>query len=478
MTAPRVRFAPSPTGALHLGGARTALFNWLYARHTGGTLILRIEDTDRERSTAENTQVILDGLTWLGIDWDEGPFFQGEESRRHRADALRLLEEGKAYKDYLTGEELAQARTQAQENGETFRYDRARLALSADELERRIEANAPYAIRFAVPDEELAWDDAVRGRISWQGHDLDDFIVLRSDGSAVYNLAVVSDDAAMRVSHVIRGDDHISNTPKQLALYRALGYPVPTFAHVPMLLGSDGKKLSKRHGATAVGDYRQVGIVPAAMRNYLALLGWSPGDDDELLDPAELIERFSLEAIQNRPATFDPVKLEWMNGRYLSSMSADELLEPVLDRLGELGYTVDKDAVREMVAAVKSRCRTVLAVADAVALRLPGTVIEPSTKGEALAERLGERFVANLKLARDTLDSIPAEGWQAADLETELKALATARGLKLGDLMQPIRVALTGTTVSEPVHELLDVVGRDESLKRLADCALAVNRSD
>jgi glutamyl-tRNA synthetase len=244
MANPRVRFAPSPTGYLHVGGARTALFNWLFARHTGGTLILRIEDTDRERSTEAHTRVILDGLGWLGIQWDEGPFFQGEYGPRHQADAQRLVVEGKAYRCFCTREELETQRKAAEAAGQAFHYDRRCYRLPLEEVDRRRAAGTPSTIRFLVNDEEIAWDDAVHGRISFQGRDLDDFVILRSDDSAIYNMAVVSDDVAMDITHVIRGDDHISNTPKQIALYRALGHPIPVFAHVPMILGPDGKKLS------------------------------------------------------------------------------------------------------------------------------------------------------------------------------------------------------------------------------------------
>lgn len=464
---PRLRFAPSPTGYLHVGGARTALFNWLYARHTGGTLVLRIEDTDRERSTDAHTQVILDGLTWLGLDWDEGPFFQGAYADRHRADALRLLEAGRAYKDFLTAEELDAARERARAAGETFRYDRRALALPPDEVARREAAGMPCAIRFAMPDEEIAWDDAVHGRISWQGRDIDDFIILRSDGTAIYNLAVVSDDVAMGITHVMRGDDHIANTPKQIALYRALGHAVPVFAHVPVILGTDGKKLSKRHGATAIGDYQHMGIVPAAMRNFLALLGWSPGHDDEILPLDELVRRFTLEAIQARPAVFDPTKLEWMNGQYLSQLTAAELLEPVRRQLVAQAIDPDGHDLLPIIDAVKARARTVIGIAEQVAVRLPGATIHRDAKGEALAAKLGDRFAANLALAHRELVGLDTDSWRAATLETTLKALAEREGLKLGDVMQPIRVALTGGTVSEPVHELLEVVGREEALRRL-----------
>jgi glutamyl-tRNA synthetase len=361
VNSPRVRFAPSPTGYLHVGGARTALFNWLFARHTGGTHILRIEDTDRERSTPEHTKVILDGLTWLGISWDEGPFFQGEYAARHQADAERLLAEGKAYRCFCTREELDAQRAQAESSRIGFHYDRRCYRLSAGDIQARTRAGTPSTIRFLLEDEEIAWDDAVHGRISFQGRDLDDFVILRSDNTAIYNLAVVSDDIAMRISHVIRGDDHISNTPKQIALYRALGAEPPVFAHVPMILGSDGKKLSKRHGATAVGDYQEQGIFPAAMRNFLALLGWSPGGDREIMPEDEMIRLFTLEGIQKKAAVFDTTKLEWMNGQYLSALPAAELLQPVRRQLARMGVDGNGD-LAEMIDSVKARSRTIVHV--------------------------------------------------------------------------------------------------------------------
>ncbi len=471
MPTPRVRFAPSPTGYLHVGGARTALFNWLFAKHTGGTFVLRIEDTDKERSTDAHTQVILDGMTWLGITWDEGPHFQGTYGDRHRADAERLLAAGHAYKDFVTPDELDAARERAKKLGATFRYRRGEMELPADEQARRISSGMPYAIRFAVPDEEIAWDDAVHGRISWQGRDLDDFIILRSDGSAIYNMAVVSDDIAMAITHVIRGDDHISNTPKQVALYRALGVAPPVFAHVPMILGRDGKKLSKRHGATAVGDYQDMGIMPAAMRNFLALLGWSPGDNDEIVPEADMIARFSLEAIQKKAAVFDTTKLEWMNGQYLSRLSADELLAPVVRQLGVLGVDAGTRDLRPVIDAVKARARTVTHIAEQVAARIDASHVKPDEKGAVLIAKLGTSYSNNLLLAFNATGSIAAADWNATTIEATLRALADSSSLKLGDVMQPIRVALTGGTVSEPVPELLVVVGREESLGRMRRAA-------
>jgi glutamyl-tRNA synthetase len=467
MTAPRVRFAPSPTGYLHVGGARTALFNWLYARHTRGTMVLRIEDTDRERSTESHTKVILDGLTWLGIGWDEGPFFQGEYGPRHRADAERLLAEGKAYRCFCTRAELDAQRAAAEAAGTAFRYDRRCLRLDPSEIERRVSAGDEFTIRFLLEDAEIAWDDAVHGRIAFQGRDLDDFVILRSDGSAIYNLAVVSDDIAMDISHVIRGDDHISNTPKQIALYRALGHETPIFAHVPMILGNDGKKLSKRHGATAVGDYQDQGILPAAMRNFLALLGWSPGGDREIVPEDEMVALFTLDGIQKKAAVFDTTKLEWMNGQYLSALPAAELLGPVQRRLGQMGVGYDGADLVPIIDSVKARSRTILNVAEQVAVRLDPTRAQLDAKGESLIRKMGPAFAANLRLAIETLEPITAGGWSADAMLASLKTMAESRGLKLGDALQPIRVALTGSTVSEPVNELLAVVGRERSLAAL-----------
>ena len=471
MTVPRVRFAPSPTGYLHVGGARTALFNWLFARHTHGTMVLRIEDTDRERSTEAHTRVILDGLTWLGITWDEGPYFQGEYGPKHRADAEGLLAEGKAYRCFCTREELDAQRARAEAAGSGFRYDRGCYRLTSGELEQRLASGAPFTIRFLLPDDEIAWDDAVHGRISFQGRDLDDFVILRSDGTAIYNLAVVSDDIAMRITHVIRGDDHISNTPKQIALYRAFGQEPPVFAHVPMILGTDGKKLSKRHGATAVGDYQDQGILPAAMRNFLALLGWSPGGDREILPEDQMVALFSLEGIQKKAAVFDTTKLEWMNGEYLSALPAEELVPAVRRELEQMHVACEGRDLTPLINSVKGRSRTILQIAERVAVRLDPTRATIDAKGQALIHKMGPAFAANLERAIAALDGLPPGDWTADAILECLKRVAEAHALKLGDAMQPVRVALTGSTVSEPVNELLAVIDRGTALGRLRDMA-------
>lgn len=471
MSNPRVRFAPSPTGFLHVGGARTALFNWLFAQREGGTLVLRIEDTDQARSTDEHTQVILDGMAWLGIIADEGPVFQAAGVDRHKADAERLLHEGKAYRCFCTPEELDVQRKSATAGKKAFRYDRRCYRLSPEAVEARLAAGDPYAIRFLMPHEEIAWDDLVHGRTSFQGHDLDDLIILRSNGTPIYNLAVVSDDHDMAITHVIRGDDHLSNTPKQIALYRALGYDIPTFAHVPMILGADGKKLSKRHGATAVGDYRNAGILPLAMRNFLALLGWSPGDNEEILSEDELIKRFSLDAIHKKPGVFDTTKLDWMNGQYLSALPADTLEVPVMSELERTGVDFSGTDLAALIDAVKTRSRTITHLAEQIAVRVDASRIERDEKATKLVQKMGEEFSTNLRLATDVLEQTQAQDWRAEQLVHQLRTIAESHGLKLGAVMQPIRVALTGSTVSEPVDQLLAVVGRNESLTRMQRAA-------
>jgi glutamyl-tRNA synthetase len=417
----RVRFAPSPTGYLHVGGARTALFNWLYARHSGGAFLLRIEDTDKARSTDEHTKVILDGLTWLGLDWDEEPIFQGARAGRHQEAADKLLAEGKAYLDEGT-------------------------------------------IRLRVPPGEIAWDDAVHGRISFQGEDIKDFVILRSDRSPLYNFAVVVDDIDMRITHVLRGDDHISNTPKQIAVYRALGAALPTFGHVPMIHGPDGKKLSKRHGATAVGDYQHMGILPAAMRNFLALLGWSPGGDREIMTREEMVQLFSFDGIQKKPAIFDTTKLEWMNGQYLSAAAATDLYDVVAPRLAELGIDGNRDAVLKAIAAVKTRSRTTLDVARQVAVRLDAKFVELDDKATKEIAKDPAGYRAALEASVAALSNVD---WTPQAIEQSLRAVADQRGVAAGKVFQPIRIALTGGTVSEPVNELLYVVGKEAALARL-----------
>jgi glutamyl-tRNA synthetase len=424
----RLRFAPSPTGYLHVGGARTALFNWLYARNAGGSFLLRIEDTDKQRSTQEHTRVILDGLTWLGLDWDEEIVFQGARVERHREVADHLLATGHAY------------------------------------LEEG-------ALRFRMPVDEIAWDDFVHGPIKFKGEEIKDWVILRSDRTPTYNFSVVVDDIDMRITHVMRGDDHVSNTPKQIAVYRALAASLPVFGHVPMIHGMDGKKLSKRHGATAVGDYEQLGILPEAMRNFLALLGWSPGGDRELFfDMREMIDAFSLEALQAKASIFDVKKLEWMNGQYLFRSDAKRLLpliEPMLSKQGVTISPADQERLLAAIDRAKERARTTMEVAQQVAVRLDDRLVQPDKDASKQIAKDPVAFRTALAGALERLALVPEDSWTAARLESELRSLAETLGVGAGKVFQPLRIALTGSTVSEPAHELLTVVGKPATLARI-----------
>lgn len=410
--AARVRFAPSPTGYLHVGGARTALFNWLYVRRYGGQFLLRVEDTDKARSTDESTRAIFDGLEWLGLDWDEPVVYQGGNLERHRADVKRLLDAGLAYRDFTPQAVLEERRAEAQARGEIYKYKREWAELPLHEEEQRLERADPYVVRFRVPDESgvTEWDDLVHERIAFPNKDVDDFVILRSDRTPIYNLAVVSDDIAMGVTLVMRGDDHISNTPKQIMLYRALGKEPPRFAHLPMIHGLDGKKLSKRHGATAVGDYQHEGLLPQAMLNFLALLGWSPGGDREVMTLAEMTELFSPEGLQRKAAIFDPKKLEWMNGQHMSNMPLAEL-EPVVTRAivaaglaSAEELSARHDWYMQLIDLLRVRARV---VDDIVRQATPYLADDIEYDPDAVAKQWKDRS-ASLTLLSSTRDALAA----------------------------------------------------------------------
>ena len=467
---PNLRFAPSPTGYLHVGGARTALFNWLYARKTGGKFLLRIEDTDKARSTEESTRAIFEGLTWLGLDWDEDVTFQGANLERHRRDAYQLLETGRAYRDFTTAEELDRLRKAAEARGETFTFDRKLAELPADEVARRVERGDPYTIRFRVPEGSTAWTDLVHGVIEFPNKDIDDFIILRSDGTPIYNHAVVSDDIAMGITLVMRGDDHISNTPKQILLYQALGAELPQFAHLPMIHGMDGKKLSKRHGATAVGDYQHLGILPSAMRNFLALLGWSPGGDREVMTMEEMIQAFSEEGLLKKAAVFDIKKLEWMNGQHMMLLPIDALdayLRPFLVAAGlatDAELTARRDWWFALLGLLRVRART---VTELVRLAKPYFDEHPEIDEAAAAKHWKDAAatVELLEAVAAALDGVTE--WTAAGTEPPLRQVAEQRGIGAGKLFQPLRVSLTGSAESPGIFEVLEVLGRERSLARI-----------
>ena len=474
----RVRFAPSPTGFLHVGGGRTALFNWLFARRHGGTFILRIEDTDLERSTEESVRTILEGLSWLGITWDDGPHFQSRNVEEHRALALRLLCEGKAYRCFCTAEELDAKRKKAEAGGAAWKYDRACLGLAPEEAERRLAAGRAAAVRFRVPDGVVAWNDLVHGPTSFESSVIEDIVLLRSNGSPTYNLSCVSDDAAMRITHVIRGDDHISNTPKQILLYRAAGWQPPAFAHLPLILGADKKRLSKRHGAVSVTEYRDKGYLSEALFNFLALLGWSPGEGREKMTKGEMTGIFSLEAINRKGAVFDEQKLEWLNSQYINEMPAPQIvamIKPGLERerlwsadLGEGGAR--RDWLLRVVEALKPRSKRMTDFTrdarpfltddfdyrpEAVEKHLKGS---PESGGPAaIAERMRALGAA---LA-------PVVPFTEEKAEAALRSLADSRGEPAARFIHPLRVALVGTTVSPGIFAILVLIGKDRALRRI-----------
>jgi glutamyl-tRNA synthetase len=453
----RFRFAPSPTGWLHIGGARTALYNWLLARGSGGTLVLRIEDTDRERSTPENTEQILDALRYLELDWDEGPLSQYERRDRHRDVIARLVDEGHAYYDPATS---ADVRTWKKAHGGAGYRGEARSAPGA-------------AIRLRVPDEgETVVDDAIRGEVRFENRSQDDFVIARGDGTPLYNLAVAVDDADMGITDVVRGDDHLSNTPKQLLVLRALGSDPPRYAHLPLLHSPSGGKLSKREAAASVQDLRDAGYLPAAVRNYLALLGWGTEDDTTLMSTEELVERFEIERVGRSPAIFDARKLRWMNGRYMRELPLEEYER----RLGEHLRARSKEAAAAFLAAPAELRRTACEIVrdkaqtlDEVWLLIRFLFADPVEDPGAWEKVMTPDARDPLIGARDALRS--ADGFSAKSVEAVLSPIVERSGRKPRDVYQPIRVAITGTTVSPGIFESLSALGREESLRRI-DAAL------
>lgn len=474
----RVRFPPSPTGFLHVGGARTALFNWLFARKHGGVFVLRVEDTDRERSSDEMTQAILDGMEWLGLDWDEGPFFQSDGVERHRGDAVRLVAEGKAYRDFTNADHAADDKAR-KSRGEVRRPERAR----ADEVgweaaEERAGSGEPHAIRLRVPDGVTEWTDLVKGPLSFDNDQMEDLVILRQDGTPTYNFAVVSDDASMAITHVIRGDDHVSNTPKQVQVYHGLGAPLPEFAHVPMILGPDGKRLSKRHGATAVADYAKDGILPEAMVNFLALLGWSPGDDTEVMSREELVDRFSLDRVLVKSSVFDVKKLEWLNGQYIQASTFERLAPLLTAALQERhGVTpesagVSEQAYRDLLALLQLRGRTINEMADQA---VPFLVAEVDYDVDVRAKHWKDAAATTTLLSE--LHRVLAEGeWSAGAVEERTRAFAAEREVGLGKVIHPLRLALTGLGSSPGIFDVMNVLGKDVTLARI-DRAVAELRA-
>jgi glutamyl-tRNA synthetase len=456
----RTRFAPSPTGYLHIGGARTALFCWAYAKKHGGTFILRIEDTDRERSTQASTQAILDSMQWLGFDYD-GPYYQMERLERYRAVAQQLVQQGDAYYDYASKEELEALREQQRSRGEKPRYDGRWRPENVQRLGLTPPAGVTPVIRFRNPDQgEVTFDDLVKGLITVANAELDDLVLMRSDGIPTYNFGVVVDDIDMRITHVIRGDDHVNNTPRQINIYRALRAQLPQFAHVPMILGQDGERLSKRHGAVGVMQYQEEGYLPEALLNYLARLGWSHGDDEKFTRE-QLVAWFDLHHISKSPARFNPEKLAWLNAQYIKETDDVRLAELTEPFLSAEGCNVDAGPLlTNVVALLKGRASTIKELAAAA--------IYFYRRVEAPDELKRQHLTADIKPAlvqlRQRLETIE---WNRAEINETIKAIVGEYKLKLPQIAMPLRVALTGTTQTPPIDATLELIGRDEVLARM-----------
>ncbi|MBJ93835.1 MAG: glutamate--tRNA ligase [Rickettsiales bacterium] len=470
MTAPRLRFAPSPSGYLHIGGARTALFCWLFARRHGGQFILRVEDTDRARSTAESIQAILDGLRWLGLDWDEGPevggphapYFQSQRGPVYQRYVDQLIKTGHLYRCYCSAELLREKREAAQREGRKPAYDRTCRELSPQQW----PAGEPYVLRLKAPlDGETTVSDLIRGDVVFQNKELSDQVVVRSNGDPLYNFVVVVDDMTMGITHVVRGDDHLNNTPKQIQIYQALGVKPPSFAHAPLILGADKKRLSKRHGATNVMQYDDEGYLPDAMINFLARLGWSHGDQ-EVFRRDELIELFSLDAVGRSPGVWNPEKLLWLNGQYITSLSDERLAEMIAPRISAAGFQdAAADAVMaKRIATLKERARTLAELVDQGAFYWRAA---EAIEYEAKAKRkfFKPDCLPRLKAAHAALNQL--QNWNDQELEACLAEVLAKLDVKMGKLAQPIRVAITGTSISPGLYETLAALGKVKSLQRL-----------
>ncbi len=461
MTQVRVRFAPSPTGVLHIGGVRTALFNWLFARQQKGVFILRIEDTDQSRSTDESIQAIMEGMKWVGLDWDEGPFRQTERMDLYRGYAMQLLEKGEAYWCVCTTEELDARRKEAEAKGLSQKYDgRCRDRGLTNQ-------SGEVALRFKAPQEgETVVDDLIKGKIVFDNAVQDDLIILRSNGYPTYNFSVVVDDALMQITHVVRGDDHLTNTPRQVPIFRALGFPAPQFGHLPMILGQDKARLSKRHGATSIMAYKEMGYLPDAMVNYLVRLGWSHGDQ-ELFTRQELIEKFSWKNVQTSAAVFNPEKLLWVNAEYIKMSPPTEVaqaLAPLVEAAGLTGeaQAVSADQLAQLVVLVKERAKTLVEMVDWVRPYFGQTVTYDE---EAAKKFLTPAIAPILRKLLSRFEAVPA--FSKHQWEEAFKQLVEEEGMKMGQLAQPVRVALTGRTASPGLFDVMDVLGRDRALFRL-----------
>ncbi len=464
----KVRIAPSPTGFLHVGTARTALYNYLWAKKHNGTFVLRIEDTDKKRSSKEMVDIILDSLKWLGLEWDEGPYYQSERFDIYKEYAEKLLKEGKAYYCYCTPEELQERREKAIKEKKAWKYDRRCLHLTEEEKKKFEEEGRPKAIRFIVPEGETVFNDLVHGEIKRDHSQIEDFVILKSDGSAAYNFAVVIDDHEMGINTVIRGDDHISNTFKQILLYEALGWNTPQFAHLPLILAPDKSKLSKRHGAIAVTEYREMGYLPEAFVNFLALLGWSPKDDREILPLEEIIQLFDLKDISKRGAVFDTKKLLWMNSEYIRNMDDEELFDrvkPLWEKEGIEIKDYDKEYLLKAINLLKERARLLTDFVNSgmYFFKDPEEYEEKGIKKHFSKDK--EDVIKRLNILIERLNNVSE--WKEETLENIYREIVEELDIKGGLIIHPTRLAITGLTVGPSLFILMEVLGKDRVLRRL-----------
>ena len=481
----RVRFAPSPTGKLHVGGARTAIFNWAFARANKGSFILRIDDTDPERSTQENTEVILRAMRWMGLDWDEGPevggdfgpYAQTDRLEMYQQAAQKLWDEGRAYPCFCSADQLAADKKAAQERKDPFQgYQRRCRDIDPAEAKARIEAGEKYVLRIKVPADrgDVVIHDAVHGDVTFDAKELDDFVIFRSDGTPTYNFATVVDDAAMGITHVIRGDDHLSNTPRQVMVYEALGAPVPVFAHISMILGADGKKLSKRHGATSVEEFRDEGYLPDAFVNYLALLGWSPDGETTIVPRDVLASTFSLDRVSKNPATFDPAKLDWINAEYLAAMDdaefAEKIMVPELLEAGLMANATDRSVLwlNTLASVVRPRTKHLGEVAGICSMVFE--TAETLTYDEkAVSKGLAKEGMTDvLVAAKAALEGVSEDSWNAEAIDAALEELPEKLDAKKRIVFQAIRAAVCGNLVSPPLGIVIELVGKDDALARIS----------
>ena len=464
MNKPIVRFAPSPTGYLHIGGARTALFNWLYAKKNGGTFLLRIEDTDLERSKAEYIDQITDALGWLGFDWDDNVVLQSKNKSRHEEVVNQMVQAGTAYRCFLSKEELDALRKESEKKKELFRVPKTYRDYSLDQQQALIDEGKAFTVRLKIPDGITEFSDLVYGTIKVDNKELDDFIIARSDGSPTYNFVVAIDDSDMNISHIIRGDEHLANTPKQILVYQALGLEIPTFAHLPMILGSDKKRLSKRHAATNVQEYKEKGFTPTAIINYLSLLGWNPDSDQEIFNINELISAFNFNQVQKKPATFDEKKLLWVSGQQMARMETSAAVKEIESLDSNWGINQDNKYKNDVIALVKDRSKTLNDLIEISDVFFKETISYDQDMSRKILDDSAIQVVKDLHEALNIEDN-----WRKDALESIFDNLMTQHELGLGKLIKPVRFALTGLGYGPGIFDMMFLLGKDRCLNRLSE---------